>query len=94
MVALVLGFILILVIFIMARNLAEDAKEITPENTRNELLKSQHDKKCAMECTAHCIDPSYSVSGECDQYVNVLCCNCDSMQDIIEGCDDGWVPPP
>ena len=92
-IAIVIGLIVVFVIVSISGSLGERAKDITPlaNETKDNLKEAMHDKKCAMDCTAHCIDDSYVVPTECWVYVITSgCCDCDGVRDIAEGCDDVW----
>ena len=92
-IAIVIGLIVIFVVVSISGSLGERAKDVTPlaEDTKENLKEAIHDKKCAMECTAYCIDDGYVVSGECQDYVLTSgCCDCEGVRDITEGCDDVW----
>lgn len=86
-VAIVLGLIAVLIVVSISGGLGENAKDATTLDNAEEQTKDMiFDKKCAMHCTAHCIDDSYSVPMECQAYITE-CCDCDGVTDITEGCD-------
>ncbi len=88
-VALVVALIVILVIVAIATDFGEKTKDTAPfDDAKAKAEDAMHDKKCAMVCTAWCIDKAYAVDSDCQTYVS-SCCDCDSVQDITDGCDDG-----
>ncbi|NOQ37323.1 hypothetical protein GQ472_00415 [archaeon] len=90
-IAMVIGLIVVFVIVSISGSLGERAKDITPlaNETKDNLKEAMHDKKCAMDCTAYCIDDSFVIPLECQDYIT-KCCDCDGVSDITEGCDDIW----
>ncbi|NOQ55531.1 MAG: hypothetical protein GQ477_01855 [Nanohaloarchaea archaeon] len=85
-VALVIALIVILVIVAIATDLGEKTKDTAPfDDAKVKAEDAMNDKRCAMECTASCIDKAYVISSECSSYV-INCCDCDSVQDITDGC--------
>ncbi len=92
-IAMVIGLIVVFVIVSISGGLGERVKDIAPlaDDSKDNLKEAMHDKKCAMDCTAHCIDDSYVVPTECWDYVITSgCCDCEGVNDIAEGCDDNW----
>lgn len=86
-VALVIALIVILVIVAIATDFGEKTKDTAPfDDAKAKAEDAMTDKKCAMVCTASCIDKAYAISSDCQSYVT-NCCDCDSVDDITDGCD-------
>lgn len=86
-VALVIAMIVILVIVAIATDFGERTKDTAPfDDAKVKAEDAMNDKRCAMVCTASCIDKAYVIDSDCADYVRD-CCDCDSVDDITDGCD-------